>query len=50
MKEMYYKLVIAHKRTCNESNKTVPLVPVTYRAAVLEMLKADGYDADGNVQ
>lgn len=50
MKEMYFNLVLAHKRTCNEKNKAVPLVPVTYRKDVSEMLKSKGYDNDGNVQ
>lgn len=50
MKEMYFNLVLAHKRTCNTENKSVPLVPVTYRKAVSEMLKNEGYDDDGNIQ
>lgn len=49
MKEMYYQLVLAHKRTCNEKNIAVPHVPITYRAAVMSMLTAGGYDADGNI-
>ena len=50
MAEMYFNLVLAHKRTCNEENKSVTLVPITYRADVLAMLTARGYDADGNVK
>ena len=49
MREMYYKLVLAHKRTCNESNKKISIVPITYRAEVLSMLLENGYDADGNI-
>lgn len=49
MKEMYYQLVLAHKRTCNLDNLDVPLVPATYREAVTAMLRAGGYDADGNI-
>lgn len=49
MAEMYFKLVINHKRTCNTENKTVKLVPVTYRAEVGELLTERGYDLDGNL-
>ena len=48
MVTMYYKLVLAHKRTCNEDNKDVILVPANLRANVLKMLADNGYDADGN--
>ena len=49
MKEMYYQLVLAQKRTCNLDNLAVPLVPGTYRDAVKAMVRAGGYDADGNI-
>ena len=48
MIEMYVLLVINKKRTCNEENKSVPIVPAHLRAKVLEVLKQRGYDADGN--
>lgn len=47
MIENYYKLVIAGKRTCNPDNKTVRQVHYTCFDAVLEMLVANGRDADG---
>lgn len=48
MVEMYVLLVINKKRTCNEENKSVPVVPAHLRADVLEVLKQRGYDAEGN--
>lgn len=48
MAEMYFNLVLAKKRTCDETNTVVKLVPVTWRAEVLSMLVARGYDANGN--
>lgn len=48
MVEMYVLLVINKKRTCDETNKSIPVVPVHLRAEVLEVLKQRGYDADGN--
>lgn len=48
MEELYYKLVINHRRTCNPSNTEVKLVSLDYREIVLAMLKENGYDADGN--
>ncbi len=48
MAEMYYNLVLAHKRTCNVENTEVKAVPVTYRDDVLALLLERGYDADGN--
>lgn len=47
MVDMYYKLVLAGKRTCDENNTDVILVPITYRADVLAMLLDNGYDANG---
>lgn len=48
MVDMYVALVINGRRTCNEENKSVPLVPKKWRAKVLEDLTALGLDADGN--
>lgn len=48
MIDMYVALVMAGRRTCNEENKSVSLVPLKWRAAVLEDLTALGLDADGN--
>ena len=48
MVDMYVALVIAGRRTCNEKNKSVPLVPLKWRSAVLADLEALGLDADGN--
>ena len=49
MQDLYVGLVIAHRRTCNPENKRVRQVPSMWRDAVLEDLKALGYDADGNI-
>ena len=38
MVEMYVLLVVNKKRTCNEENKSVPVVPAHLRADVLEVL------------
>lgn len=48
MVDMYLALVIAGRRTCNEENKDVTLVPTRYRNLVLAELDALGLDADGN--
>lgn len=48
MVDMYVALVINGRRTCNEENKSVPLVPKKWRDKVLEDLTALGLDADGN--
>lgn len=48
MVDMYVALVINGRRTCNEENKSVPLVPKKWRGKVLEDLTALGLDADGN--
>lgn len=48
MVEMYVLLVVNKKCTCNEENKSVPVVPAHLRADVLEVLNQRGYDADGN--
>ena len=47
MIDMYLALVINDIRTCDENNKTLPLVPKKYRAKVMECLTALGLDADG---
>ena len=47
MAELYFNLVKAGKRTCNKENKAVKQVPTAVFDEVLEMLKADGRDADG---
>lgn len=49
MIEMYYKLVIAGRRTCDKDNKEVTQVPEALRADVLDMLTKDGRDANGNI-
>ena len=48
MVDMYVALVINGRRTCNEENKSVPLVPKKWRGKVLEDLTALGLDSDGN--
>ena len=47
MIDLYVGLVIRGKRTCDENNKKVRLVPKNLRADVLEELKKQGYDANG---
>ena len=48
MVDMYIALVINGRRTCNTENKSVPLVPLKWREAVIADLTALGLDADGN--
>ena len=48
MVDMYVALVMAGRRTCNEENKSVPIVPKKWREAVLEDLTSLGLDEDGN--
>lgn len=48
MLDMYIGLVVAGRRTCNEENKQVTLVPKKWRDLVLADLEALGLDADGN--
>ena len=48
MAEFYDRLVLAHKRTCDENNKSVRIVPYTYRETVSQMLTDKGYDLNGN--
>ena len=47
MIEMYYNLVINGRRTCDEGNPDVPLVPASIRKDVLALLTERGYDANG---
>lgn len=48
MAEMYFTLVINKKRTCDDTNKDITLVPVTYRDEVINLLTERGYDLNGN--
>lgn len=50
MIEMYYELVINHKRTCdpNKATSKCPLTPSNIRDDVIALLKERGYDEDGN--
>ena len=47
MDTVYFELVINSMRTCDENNKTLPMVPNRHLAAVLAMLEKDGRDANG---
>lgn len=47
MDKVYFELVINSMRTCDENNKTLPMVPNRDLAAVLAMLEKDGRDANG---
>ena len=47
METMYYKLVVAGKRTCDKGNTAVKQVPENLREAVMALLVADGRDANG---
>lgn len=49
MRDVYVALVAAKARTCDPANKAVPLVPVRWREAVIEDLKAIGLDANGDI-
>lgn len=48
MIELYVDLVINGRRTCDEKNKKVKLVPKHLREDVLAVLKDKGYDGNGN--
>lgn len=48
MIDMYLALVMNDMRTCDENNKTLPLVPKKYRVKVMECLTALGLDANGD--
>lgn len=47
MAETYFTLVINQRRTCDETNKEIKLVPITYIAEVSTMLTERGYDLNG---
>ena len=47
MTEMYFHLVINQRRTCDEKNKVVKLVPKTQLSAVKALLEERGYDLNG---
>ncbi len=47
MAELYFDLVVAGKRTCNNENGTVKKVPKHLQTEVLALLEERGYDADG---
>lgn len=47
MTEMYFQLVINQRRTCNEKNKTVKIVPKTQLSAVKALLEEREYDLNG---
>lgn len=48
MVEMYVTLVINKKRTCDSTNKDVPMVPNSYLELVKDELNRRGYDENGN--
>lgn len=47
MIELYVKLVIAGKRTCDSANNEVLQVPEHLKGQVLQELEHRGYDANG---
>lgn len=47
MIELYVDLVINGRRTCDEKNKKVKLVPKHLRVDVMNALKEKGYDGNG---
>ncbi len=48
MIELYFNLVINKKRTCDDTNRNIKLVPVTYVDEVISLLTERGYDLNGN--
>lgn len=48
MAEMYFRLVVSKRRTCNPENTKVKQVPSSDIEAVRELLTERGYDYDGN--
>ena len=50
MAELYFELVVAGKRTCNNKNMAVKKVPKHLQAEVLVLLTERGYDADGKLK
>ena len=47
MVDMYFNLVVNGRRTCDEKNTKVKLVPYTFLAEVQAKLKAEGFDNNG---
>ncbi|NLY20141.1 MAG: hypothetical protein GXZ08_02505 [Tissierellia bacterium] len=50
MIDMYFNLVINGKRTCDEKNKEVILVPKKLLKTVSEKLTEEGYDLNGKLK
>ncbi len=48
MIELYFNLVINKKRTCDDKNRDIKLVPVTYIYEVISLLTERGFDKNGN--
>ena len=48
MVELYFNLVVAGKRTCDEKNALVLKVPTHLMSAVTSLLEERGYDKNGN--
>ena len=48
MVEVYFKLVINKKRTCDETNTIVKQVPAALADDVKKLLTQRGYDFNGN--
>ncbi|MET3616577.1 hypothetical protein ABID14_000197 [Peptoniphilus olsenii] len=48
MIDLYVRLVINGRRTCDEKNKKIKLVPKHLREDVINALKEKGYDGNGN--
>lgn len=48
MIELYFNLVINKKRTCDDTNRDITLVPITYIDEVISLLTERGYDLNGN--
>ena len=47
MVELYFNLVLAGRRTCDETNTSVTKVPVNLIADVTALLEEKGYDKNG---
>ena len=47
MIELYFKLVMAGRRTCDETNSTVTKVPAHLMSDVTALLSERGYDKNG---
>lgn len=50
MIDMYFNLVLAGKRTCDEKNKKAKMVPAGLLVKVIEKLTEEGYDLNGKVK